>query len=192
MLHFLVALSAFASPIGCILYVRSMLRGKAKPNRVTWFLWALAPLIAFSASVSQGATWSTLSIFMSGFSPLLVFGASFFVKNAYWKVTPLDYFCGFLSLFALALWAATQDAFYAVLFAVLADFLAGVPTFIKAYWHPESEADSSFIGGLISSSFGLLAVQEWHFVEYGFPLYLAVACLAFIVLIRFRGHKLKI
>ena len=33
----------------CLGYVRAILKGEAAPNRVTWFLWALVPLIAGAA-----------------------------------------------------------------------------------------------------------------------------------------------
>lgn len=192
MLNLLVILSAIANFLGALFYVRSMFRGHARPNRVTWFLWTLIPAIAFSAALSEGATWSTVSIFMSGFTPLLVLCASFFIKGSYWKLSRLDYLCGFLSLLALLLWGITHNAFYAVVLSIAADTLAGLPTFIKIWKHPESESDATFMGGLVSSLCGLLVVQEWHFVEYGFPLYLALICVGSIVTLRLRKRSRKI
>lgn len=190
MLHLLVILSALTNLTGALFYVRSMFKGHAKPNRVTWVLWALIPLIAFSASLLEGATWSTVSIFMSALTPLIVLIASFFIKGSYWKISSLDLACGALSLFAVILWMITQDGFYAVLLAIVADSLAGLPTFIKIWKHPESESDATFWGGLVSSSLGLAVVEQWRFVEYGFPLYLVIICLGSILTLRLRSRKI--
>ena len=35
-------------------YARDTVRGETQPNRVSWMLWALAPMIAFAAQVAQG------------------------------------------------------------------------------------------------------------------------------------------
>lgn len=37
--------------LGGLSYLIDTLKGKAKPNKVSWFVWALAPLIAFWATV---------------------------------------------------------------------------------------------------------------------------------------------
>ncbi|MDP2363456.1 MAG: hypothetical protein Q8M94_06755, partial [Ignavibacteria bacterium] len=55
--------------LGSVSYLLDTIKGKVKPNRVTWFLWALAPLIAFSAEVKQGVGMASLMTFMVGFNP---------------------------------------------------------------------------------------------------------------------------
>ena len=46
-----VIIGAFLSMIGQLTYAIDTVKGKIKPNRVTWFLWALIPLIAFVAEI---------------------------------------------------------------------------------------------------------------------------------------------
>jgi ABC-type spermidine/putrescine transport system permease subunit II len=100
--HWLVLISVFISLTGAFAYIRDMFRGKSKPNLITWGLWAFAPLIATGAALSVNADgWSTVRIFISGFSPLLVFVAAFIVRQGYWKLSKFDYACGGLSLLAL-------------------------------------------------------------------------------------------
>lgn len=41
--HWLVMVSAAVSIGGASAYIRDTLKGTTKPNRVSWFLWALAP-----------------------------------------------------------------------------------------------------------------------------------------------------
>ena len=71
-------------------YLIDTLAGKAKPNRVTWLLWALAPLIAFAAEIKQGVGLQSLLTFVVGFNPLLIFLASFVNKKSFWRIKPLD------------------------------------------------------------------------------------------------------
>lgn len=98
-----VIFGALFNLIGGSSYVIATLEGRARPNRVTWFIWAVAPLIAFIAQLTQGVGLRSLMTFMVGFMPLLVFIASFVNKKSYWKLTNFDLFCGFLSLVGLAL-----------------------------------------------------------------------------------------
>jgi hypothetical protein len=50
-----------------------------------------------------------LPVFMAGFSPLLIFIASFLIKKAHWKPSTFDYACGALSSLALILCYLTKD-----------------------------------------------------------------------------------
>src|SRR3989344_8750184 len=89
--HWLVVLSAAISVAGSSVYIRDTLRGTTKPNRVSFFLWSLAPLIGTGAALSAHADgWATVRIFMSGFMPLLIFGASFINPKSYWRLTTFD------------------------------------------------------------------------------------------------------
>ena len=71
---------------GALVYLRDTLRGTTQPNRVTWLLWAVAPLLAAAVSLSEGAGLRALPTFMVGFMPLLIFIASFHNAAAVWKV----------------------------------------------------------------------------------------------------------
>ncbi len=71
-----VILGAAIGFIGGISYLVDTLKGKTKPNKVTWFFWSLAPLIAFAGELDKGVGLQSLMTFMVGFSPLLIFLAS--------------------------------------------------------------------------------------------------------------------
>jgi len=174
MLEYLVFVTALASFLAALSYIRSMLKGHAKPNRVSWLMWSIAPLIATAAAVSNGVGWAVLPVFMSGFSPLMIFTASFLVKKAEWKLSTFDYACGLFSVLALVFWAATRDPNVAILFAIASDGSAAVPTLSKAWKHPESENSLPFAVGLVSALSSFLAATLWSFSEYAFPAYLAV------------------
>jgi hypothetical protein len=169
--HF-VFLGAAIAAVGSLAYMRDTLRGTTQPNRVTWVLWAFAPLLASAVEFRSGVGLRTLTTFIVGFMPLLVFVASFHNPAAVWKIRPLDYVCGAMSLAGTAAWLATQNGVVAIVAAMAADFLAGVPTLIKSWSHPESESVSSYVGAVINSGILLLTVVHWTTEVAAFPLFI--------------------
>jgi len=174
MLQYLVFLASGAYLVGTYVYIKSMLIGNAKPNRVTWLLWAIAPMIGFVAAVSKGTGLAAVPVFMAGFCPLLIFVASFAVRGAHWKLVKLDYACGLLSILALVFWAVTSNADIAILFAILSDALASVPTLIKGWQYPETESAVPYLIGAFGGFTSFLAITAWTFSQYAFPAYLMI------------------
>jgi len=170
----LVIIGAIASLIAIGGYIKDTLKGNTKPNRITWLMWAIAPMIAFAASASKEITWSLLPGFISGFGPFLVFIASFLNPKSYWELKSFDYICGLLSLLALILWAITKDINVAILFSILSDGLAAFPTLLKARLDPQSETASPFVVGMFSGLAGIIVADQLIFSEIGFNIYLVI------------------
>ncbi|OIP97742.1 hypothetical protein AUK40_02620 [Candidatus Wirthbacteria bacterium CG2_30_54_11] len=193
MLHYLVIVGATAQLLGILSYIRNTIKGKTRPNRVTWLLWALAPMIGTVAALSDGVRWAILPVFMAGFGPLLVLIASFFNKQSYWQLKPFDYLCGLFSLLAMVLWAITRQPEVAIVFAILSDAFAAIPTLMKSWTHPETESIGPFIGGVLSQSTAFFAIQTWTLTSVAFPSYLVILNLWFIaIMTRYRfTHKKK-
>src|SRR6266481_6564845 len=139
-----VILGAIIAAIGSLSYLIDTVKGKVKPNRVSFLLWSLAPLIAFVAELKQGVGLQSLMTFEVGFLPLTIFIASFFNKNAKWKLTRFDLTCGVLSLIALILWYITTSGNVSIVFSILADGLAALPTIVKSFNFPETESSWPF------------------------------------------------
>lgn len=185
-----VILGALISFIGILSYLISTIRGKTKPNRVTWFLWALAPLVAFSAEIKEGVGIQALMTFMVGFNPLLIFLASFINKKSVWKLRRLDFIYGAISLFGLFLWYITKNGNFAIFFAIVADGMAAIPTLVKSYRFPETENYHVFLAAAISAAITLSTIEIWNFAHFGFPLYILILCVTFVIFIKFRVGKI--
>ena len=179
---------ALIALFGCASYALDTLRGSTRPNRVGWSLWAIAPLIAFAAELSQGVKLQSLVTFAAGFGPLLVLFASFAHKTAYWKIKPFDWYCAALSLIALLLWWITGKGNLAIMFSICADLLACIPTAVKAYANPETENPIAFTMGAAGVIITLLTVQRWTFANYAFPGYLLIANISIASIIIVRGR----
>ncbi|HOZ37063.1 MAG TPA: hypothetical protein PLR18_04545 [bacterium] len=173
-LQYIVILGTVANLYGSYFYLRDTLRGRVKPNRVSWLLWSTAPLIAAVAAFSDGARWAVLPVFMSGFCPLLIFIGSFLNRQAYWRLEKFDYLCGLFSILALIFWAITKQPLVAIIFSVLSDGLAAVPTIVKGYRHPETELPIVYLVGIFSALTGFLVLKTFALTEILFPIYLVL------------------
>ena len=182
--HWLVVLSACVSIGGGSLYIRNTLAGKTKPNRVSWFMWALAPLVGTAAAIAAGAdVWVSSRIFLAGFIPLLVVAASFLNPQSYWKLTAFDFLCGVCSFIAFIVWVFAGSPRLAILLAALGDALAALPTIRKAWSYPETETGITYIASSISVFLVLPSIPVWNIENSAFQIYLLAvnACLLFSI-----------
>lgn len=185
-----VILGAIIASIGNISYLIATIKGRVKPNRVSFLLWSLAPLIAFVAELQQGVGLQSLMTFIVGFLPLTVFIASFLNKNARWKLTRFDLTCGVLSLVGLLLWYITASGNVAIVFSILADALAALPTIVKAFNFPETESAWPYFSSTLSAAITLLTVKVWDLANAGFPLYILIVTLVITVLVWFKVGRI--
>lgn len=169
--------------VGVSFYIRDMLRGTTKPNLVSWTIWALAPLIGSWLSIKAGAGLSVLPVFMAGFNPVLVIIIALIIKKGYWKITSFDIICGILALFALVVWFFTRNFSLSIIFAILSDLLASIPTLIKSWKFPETETSAAYVGGIIANILGLFIIINWTFPIYSLGVYFIVMNLLIVFFI---------
>ncbi len=186
--NFVIA-GAIIAAIGGLSYLIDTIKGKVKPNRVSFLMWSLAPLIAFVAELKQGVGLQSLMTFEVGFLPLTIFIASFFNKNAKWKLTRFDLTCGVLSLIGLILWYITASGNVAIVFSILADGLAALPTVVKSFNFPETESSWTYFSSSLSAAITLLTIKVWDLANAGFPLYILLVTLLISVLVQFKAGK---
>ncbi len=178
-----IYLGAAISILGSSFYIRDTLRGTTQPNRVTWLLWAVAPLLAFAVEVNSGVGLRSLMTFMVGFLPLVIFLCSFVNPKSVWKITRFDYICGALSVLGTIGWLLTRNGTFGIVAAILADGLAAVPTLRKSWSYPESETVGAFLGAAINALITLLTITTVTTAEIAFPLYIFIIASAEVVLI---------
>ena len=181
-----VYLGAAVVVLGQALYVVDTLRGRTQPNRVTWLLWAAAPLLAFAVEVDDHVGIIALMTFMYGFGPLVVFAASFVNRRSVWALGRLDYVCGVLSVAGTIGWLVTRQGLVALAASVVADALAGFPTMVKSWRHPETESASAYVAGFVSAVITLLTVKHASVTVVTFPLYIAIVTLVAVALVAGR------
>lgn len=174
--HWLVIISAIMSVLGSYAYIKDTLSGKTKPNRVSWSMWAIAPLIGTGAAITSGADfWATSRVFLAGLLPLIVFLASFANRQSYWKVTLFDLACGALSAAALIVWGVIDSPRSAILFAAIGDGFACLPTLIKAWRWPDTETGITYILSFVSVVIIIPSIPIWNIENSAFQVYMLVA-----------------
>ena len=180
----LVIVSVLLMVWGAYDYLRDTLGGKTKPNRVSWSLWALAPLISLGAAFDADAdVWASIRVLVGGVVPAVIFLASFINKNSYWRLGRFDWFCGGLSLAALVFWQLADSPLVAVLLATAANTLATIPTLVKAWNYPETESRLIFITSFISAILIIPAIPVWTIANSAFQIGLMLTTGALLVAI---------
>jgi len=187
-----IIIGALIGAVGSVAYLVDTVRGKVKPNRVSFLLWSIAPLIAFAAQIEQGVGLESLMTFSTGFLPLTTFIASFVNKKAEWKITKFDIGCGVLSILGLILWFVTKVGNLAITFSILADALAAIPTLVKAYRYPDTELAWPWIATVFGVILTLLTLNRLTFANSGFIIYILIVNTLIFSLVQFRiGEKME-
>lgn len=169
---------------GAYHYIKDMYRSSTAPNLVTWFLWTLAPLIAFAAQIQAGVRSEAILTLMVGLCPLAVFVAG--LKKGDFRPSRFDVVCGLSSILALILWQLTGNGTLAVMLSIVADGLAASPTLLKAYKEPDSESPFLFLLFAISAGLTMLTIDTWTVKNSAFSLYIFTLYVVLFTLVRFR------
>lgn len=187
-----VIVGTLIGAVGSIAYLIATLKGKVKPNRVSFLLWAIAPLIAFAAMKAKGVGLESLMTLSVGVFPLMIFIASFTNKEAEWKLSGFDVLCGFLSVVGLILWRLTREGNVAIVFSIVADGLAAVPTVVKAYKYPETEVAWPWIMTSIGVVITLLTLTRITLANSAFNIYILIANTTIFALVYSKVGKKKL
>ncbi len=189
--QYFVYLTIFTSIFAGSFYLRAMWRGQAKPNLVSWLVWVLAPVSAGLVSISLGSGVASIPIFMAAFTPLCVVLLGLYKKSAHWQASTLDYVCLALSLISLLSFIILKTGTLATTFAILADLIAFVPTYIKSWRAPESENLGPYLSGLFNPFISVATLSLLSFNTAGFALYLFFGNLLEILIVIFRRKMVR-
>lgn len=189
--HFVI-LGAVIDGIGAAVYLRDTIRGVTQPNRVSWLLWGIAPLLAFAVEIQARVGLRSLMTFVIGFFPLVIFVASFVNPKAVWKLRLSDYFCGGLAVIGLIVWLVSRHGTIALFAFIAADAIAGIPTFRKSWSQPETETATAYVLASVNAAITLLTVNEVSTAVLAFPVWIfVVASLDAIVIVSRIGPRLR-
>jgi hypothetical protein len=164
-------------------YLISTLRGKAKPNIVSWSLWSLTALIAFAAQICKGGGFEALVTLAIAIGPLAVVAVAVLKGARSLRLTRLDVGCLSLAIAGIILWIKTKDPLLALLMSIVADIFASIPTVVKSYLTPQTESAAAYSLSIISMIVTLLTIRQWNVMSWAFPLYILVINLTFVTLI---------
>jgi uncharacterized membrane protein YeaQ/YmgE (transglycosylase-associated protein family) len=175
-----------------LMYVAATLRGRVRPNRVTWFVGGLTGWIAFAGQVSQGVVLPAVLTLAVAIVPTLIVAASFVNREAYWRATRVDRVCLALAGAAVALLLlSTGDV--AIAMGIAARGLSAVPTVVKSFRAPHTEPSTAYTAGMFGAVTTLATLDVWEFRTAGFAVYFLVYCsvMSFLVVVLPRLSQLS-
>lgn len=174
-LHELIGIAAgILELLSLPIYVSSILKGKTKPDRVTWWVLALVSgmiTASYFASGARETIWLPLVYTIS----FIVVGA-LSIKYGEGPLT-LDLIDRVSLIGALAsafIWWSLKSPVPALFMNIATEFIGLVPTINKSYRRPWTENKAAWVIGSIASLLNVLAINEWTFVIAAYPIYVFV------------------
>lgn len=186
--------SALLNVVSLVIYVRSILRGKTKPERASWWIWLCLMVVSLAAQKASGATWSLLLTA----SYLLVNAtvATLSLRYGYGRFSKRDVVSVFLMVFGVVLWAVTGSPLAALILVVVAGLVGNWLTWIKTWRAPYSENLTAWTLTALGSIAGALSVGSLGLSKLIFPAYAVFtnSLLVYIIIIRrhWRSQRIKL
>ena len=150
-------------------YVNDVLKGRTRPNIVTWFLWTINGVILVSAQYVHGASWTLVTLIGSTFTTgLVTVLAVRWGQSGYGWIDAVCFACAIL---AVAGWYATSIPLIAIVLGVLAEIAAITPTIAKTWRDPNSETTSTYWIASAAAVLSIVASTRFDVENLLFPIY---------------------
>jgi hypothetical protein len=164
-----VFLGSLISLSGAAVYVRDTWRGETAPNRVTWTLWGVEPLLAFVVERQEHVGLASVMTLVLGLVPIVVVAVSFHDPRSVWRIGRFDVACGLISVVGLVVWVSSNEPTVGLVSFVAADAMAALPTLRKSILEPSSESGWTFLTGVLFAGITLLTLPHWTTAGALFP-----------------------
>ena len=184
MRNVLAIVAAILATGSTIPYIIDILRGRTKPNLVSWFTWTLLTAIAMAAAFADnqprtailllGSTVCTGSVVLLGF------------KYGRTKFTLFDGLCQLGAVAGLLLWLIFNSPVFAMVASVSIDLVGLLPTIRHSWLKPGEETWQTFMIGVAAPVLTMSSLEIFNVTSLLYPAYLVVAngSVASIVILR--------
>lgn len=155
-----------------LLYYISILQGKTRPNRATWFVLTVVGVLivmSYYASGARETLWVPISYAVG---PLIAFLLSLRYGEGGW--TPFDRACLLACAVSIIFWKISKNPEMTLFFNLLIDFFGLLPTIKKAYLDPLSEDKVAWSVTSLANFMNILAVTSWTFIIGFYPVYMLI------------------
>lgn len=185
----LAVLSGIVAVLAALPYIRDVLKGRTRPNVVTWFTWSLLNIITAVAALSGGAVQTAIFAAATGLctATVTVLG----LRNGVKKYTPFDVICQLLAILSIVAWLVTKEPVSALVFTIAASFIGSLPTIRHAWKAPREETWQFFGIDALSAAIACLAVVNRDFLSLAFPIYILLDDLLIAGIILMRKKKVR-
>lgn len=174
-----------------IIAIRSIFKGEYKPQRITRLIFLILSLL-FVGTLSELENGIAIALaFVGTFANIIIFTLS--LKYGMGGYSREDILVFVLAMISLLVWKTTNNPALGLMFSLLTDFLGLLPTIVKSYKQPYTEAPLFYLSDTIAAFFSFIAVGSLVLTDIAYPMYLLLAnggLLALLVLRR-RIFKFK-
>jgi hypothetical protein len=173
---------------GDFFYFADTVKGATRPHRVTWFLFLLINLTDFANQYSIGATHSLWLVIGAIIGTLAVCIAS--IKRGVGGTGWVDAVCLVGAIGGLLLWRIIGTPVASVVINLVAVTIATIPTMIKAYTSPGSEAKGAWLLCSLGGLCAMVAVGKFDPYLLLLPVHSFVVQLGIFVVLEWRGRMI--
>lgn len=169
-----------------LILIRDVWKRKIDPSLLTWLGWGLIMGTGLMAQIIEDGWQSSLTgLALSTAGCLCIFTIALLRKTYLYQASDIKYLM--LGLLCLVIYITSKNAVVTTLFAILADFIAGIPTLVAGYKRPSSQKTIAWTLGAVSWSLTLLICIGHPWLYAWFPIYLFLYNLTLYIF----THRLK-
>lgn len=153
------------------LYIRSILKGGTKPDRVTWWVLTLVSGLLTASYFEVGAEqtiWLPLAFTIGMFLTALLsikYGEGKLTLNTTDRISLIG------AIVSLAVWSLLKSPITALYLIILTEFIGLYPTIQKSYMRPWTESKLPWILGTVAAALNVLAIDQWTLAIALYPWY---------------------
>ena len=168
-------------------YIRDILKGKTKPNIVSWITWTLLTAVAtiaeFAAGEYRTAVFTSFACVATAAVVLLG------IRRGHLRYSVLDIVCQIGALSGFILWWLFNTPVAAVIAAVSIDFIGAIPSLRHAWKKPKEETWTTFALAGIGAIFGIASLHAFNATSLMYASYIVVINIIFSTIIVTRRRS---
>ncbi len=183
----LAIIGAITAILSGLPYMIDVVKGKSKPNIVSWFTWTLLTAVATAAAFAEHAPKAALLTLGSTISTGMVVLLG--LKYGTAKLSRFDAFCQGGAIIGLILWLMFNSPAVAIIITMIIDFIAAMPTIRHGWLKPGEETWQTFALSGVAAAFVFASLVTYTFANLAFPIYLFFANSLIVAVIIYRRKQ---
>jgi hypothetical protein len=171
-------------------YMRDILKGKTRPNIVTWMTWSLLTGIATAAEIAGHEYFTAV---FTGAAAVETAAVVFLgLRHGYVKYTRFDTTCQIAAVVGIILWQLFNSPAIGVVAAVAIDFVGALPTIRHAWLAPGEETWQAFAISGVGSLFAIASFSHYNWISLPYAIYIILAnTLLSVIIVGRRSAMIK-
>lgn len=149
-------------------YIISILKGKTRPNIVSYIIWTTVQLVNIVSIFMAGASWSVIQLMVMTLNTIFIIVLC--LKGyGYKEYTWLDWVCLGIAFVAIGILVFASKPLIALACGISIEVIATIPTLVKTYRHPETELAFAWFIMVFASILAFISTTRFDFQNLVFP-----------------------